>query len=135
MPQAKPRLMWARPALNWASRRVAVGAAIGAMLPSTRLEEEYLGSASAKVRKEAETVLAEGVGKAKNVASDVYEAAREEADRQGLTPGDKPVAQKVAEVARAAGSELKTAGDETINKLDEQPGSASASSSTFPRTR
>jgi hypothetical protein len=94
---------------------VAVGAAIGAMLPTTRTEQEYLGSASTKARHTAESALADGVDKAREVAKDVYSAARDEADRQGFTSKDKPIVQKVADVARAAGSELTSAGEKSID--------------------
>jgi hypothetical protein len=89
---------------------VAVGAAIGAMLPTTRTEQEYLGSASTKARQTAESALSDGVDKARKVAKDVYGAARDEADRQGLSTKDKPFVQKVADVGSAAGGELRSAG-------------------------
>jgi hypothetical protein len=95
---------------------VAVGAAIGAMLPSTQTEQEYLGSASAKTRRTAETALAEGVDKAKRAAEDVYAAARDEADRQGFPTKEKQVVDKIANVARAAGDELKSAGERSIDE-------------------
>jgi len=101
---------------------VAVGAAIGAMLPATRTEQEYLGSTARKVRDTAETALAEGVDKAKHVASDVYSAARSEADRQGLMPGDKSIGEKVAEVAKAAGDEIKSASRSAMGDENKSPG-------------
>lgn len=101
---------------------VAVGAAIGAMLPATRTEQEYLGSTARKVRDTAEATLAEGVDKAKHVAGDVYSAARSEADRQGLMPGDKSVGEKVAEVAKAAGDEIKSASRSAMSEENNTPG-------------
>lgn len=98
---------------------VAVGAAIGAMLPPTRAEQEYLGEASRKARDSAEAAIADGVDKAKHVASDVYNAARSEADRQGLVPGDRPFADKIGDVARSAGDELKNATDESLQQARE----------------
>ncbi len=95
---------------------VAVGAAIGAMLPSTRTEQEYLGSASAKARHSAEAALAEGVDKAKHVAKDVYAAARDEADRQGFPTAGKSAADKISKVAEAAGHELKSAGEQSVKE-------------------
>lgn len=95
---------------------VAVGAAIGAMLPATRTEQEYLGDVSRKARDTAEAALEEGLDKAKHVAGDVYSAAKAEADRQGLMPGDKPMADKVAEVAKSAGGELKSATDASLHQ-------------------
>ena len=43
------------------------------------------------------------MAKAKEVAAEVYETARDEADSQGLLPGDKPVVQKIDAVVRAVG--------------------------------
>jgi vacuolar-type H+-ATPase subunit H len=101
---------------------VAVGAAIGAMLPTTRAEQEYLGTAGSEARKTAEQTLSEGVDRAKQVAGDVYSAARDEADRQASAPAGKTSSEKMAEIAKAAGSELKKAADETVdqteNKMD-----------------
>src|SRR5690606_25704737 len=62
--------------------------------------------------------LSEGMDKAKEVASEVYGAAKEEADRQGFT-GGKPLSEKVTEVAKAAGGELKSAAERTIGDLEE----------------
>jgi len=98
---------------------MAVGAAIGAMLPATRTEQEYLGSAAQKARDTAETALAEGVDKAKHVAGDVYAAAKSEADRQGLMPGDKTVTGKAAEVVKAAGGEAKSASRTALQDADD----------------
>jgi hypothetical protein len=104
---------------------VAVGAAIGAMLPPTRLEHDYLGGASSKVREGAEDLVAEGIDKAKKVASDAYSAARDEADSQGLMPHGKPIAEKLADVARAAGAEIKSAAAETVDKVEASADEAS----------
>jgi ElaB/YqjD/DUF883 family membrane-anchored ribosome-binding protein len=99
---------------------VAVGAAIGAMLPPTRVERAYLGKASETVREGTSDLASEGIGKAREAASDAYMAARDEADRQGLTPKDKPVAEKIADVARAAGSELSTAASDALEKAENE---------------
>jgi hypothetical protein len=98
---------------------VAVGAAVGAMLPATSIERGYMGSASAKARDKAESMVAGGVDKAKHVASDVYSAAREEADNQGLTSSDRPLTAKAAHVARAAGAELRAAADSATEEVEE----------------
>lgn len=99
---------------------VAVGAAIGAMLPPTRAEREYLGPAAARAREGAEAALHEGTDRAKHAASDAYAAAREEADRQGLVPHGKPLAEKAADVARAAGRELKSAAGKSMHDLEDK---------------
>lgn len=94
---------------------VAVGAAIGAMIPTTRVEEKYLGKAGKSAVETAEGLVTEGIERAKDVAGDVYAAARDEADRQGLTGSDTPLADKVARVAKVAGEELSSAAHETFN--------------------
>jgi hypothetical protein len=97
---------------------VAVGAAIGAMLPTTRTEQDYMGAASAKAREKAEGTFSDGIDKAKHVAKDVYSAARDEADHQGLTSTGKPISAKIADVAKAAGNELKSAVDDTTRQAE-----------------
>jgi len=104
---------------------VAVGAAIGAMLPPTKIEQDYLGDASSKIREGAEELVAGGIDKVKDVASDVYSAARDEADNQGLMPHGKPIAEKLAEVARAAGAEIKTAASDTVAEAEAAADAAS----------
>lgn len=97
---------------------VAVGAAIGAMMPVTRTERENLGDASQSVRRAAESAISDGVEKAKDVAGDVYVAARDEADRQGLTPSGKPLAEKVSDVSKAAGAKAKEAADRSLDDTE-----------------
>lgn len=115
---------------------VAVGAAIGAMLPATRTEQEYLGAASTEAREMAANALSEGFDKAAHVAKDVYSAARDEADRQGFTASGKSTAEKVSDVANAAGSELKTAADRSLAEADKTMDQASdtLSANTKPQT-
>ena len=112
---------------------LAVGAAIGAMVPVTRTEQENFGEASRHLRKDAESALADGVEKAKGVAGDVYAAARDEADRQGLTPGDKPLASKVSDVAKAAGAEAKQAADRAVDKTEQSVDRATDGYKPAPR--
>ena len=107
---------------------VAVGAAIGAMLPSTRMEKDYLGAASSKMRSDAEGLVSEGIHKAEDIASDVYQAARDEADKQGLVPHGKPLTDKLTDVANAAGAELKAA---TSEGIDDAGKKADATSDTW----
>jgi len=87
---------------------VAVGAALGAFLPATEAERRHLGPTGEALKEKAEALVDRGVVKAKEAAAEVYETAREEADRQGLLPGDTPVAGKIDAVVRAAG---ETAGE------------------------
>lgn len=82
---------------------LAVGAAIGAFLPATEIEREHLGPAGEALKEKADALVDRGMAKAKEAAAEVYETARDEADRQGLLPGDTPVAEKVDAVVRAVG--------------------------------
>jgi ElaB/YqjD/DUF883 family membrane-anchored ribosome-binding protein len=67
---------------------VALGTAIGTLLPHTSLEDEQLGSTSAGIRKKAAEVLDQAVEGVKDVAAEAYETMKEEADRQGLSGTD-----------------------------------------------
>ena len=82
---------------------LAVGAAIGAFLPATEAERQHLGPAGEALKQKADALVDRGIAKAKEAAAEVYETARDEADRQGLVPGDKPIAAKIDAVVRAAG--------------------------------
>ena len=102
---------------------VAVGAALGAMVPASRAEERYLGAAARSAKEQAERVLAEGVERAKEVAGDAYSAAKDEADRQGLTKSGEPVTERISKVARAAGEELSQAAHDVLGSTQTDPGS------------
>ena len=67
---------------------VALGTAIGTMLPHTTFEDEQLGSTSARVREKAAEVLDQAVEGVKDVAAEAYETIKEEADQQGLAGTD-----------------------------------------------
>lgn len=108
---------------------LAVGAALGALIPATRTEERYLGSAARTAKEQAEGMLAEGVERAKEVAGDVYAAARDEADRQGLTGSGEPVSERLSKVAKAAGEELSQAAHGALGGGDKD---LTQSSSTSP---
>lgn len=82
---------------------VAVGAALGALLPRTETEDRWVGPARDRVRDEAARAGREQYEKATHVAEKAYESAKEEADAQGLTPQqDKTVAERVENVAKSA---------------------------------
>ncbi|RWD97026.1 hypothetical protein [Mesorhizobium sp.] len=79
---------------------LAVGAAIGAMLPRTQIEDEQLGGYREQLRDKAEDALEEGVDQAKQVAAEVYQTASEEAGRQASSEGT--LADKVGDVVKSA---------------------------------
>lgn len=74
---------------------VALGAAIGASLPATRREDEWMGDASDRLVDEVKTTAREEFDKNRerleSVAERAAEAAKDEAHRQGLTSGASPV--------------------------------------------
>jgi hypothetical protein len=91
---------------------LAVGAAIGVSLPSTRREDELLGSVRDNLRDTAYAYgedLAERVG---HVAEKAYEAASEEAEEKGMMPqsgvGGETLAEKAGDVVKAAVDKAET---------------------------
>jgi len=83
---------------------LAIGAGIAAAMPSTRVEAEYFGEASDAVKEKAKQFASEQSDR----AEEAFNAASEEAGRQGLSvEGAKSAAsevtQKVYRVADAAG--------------------------------
>lgn len=93
-----------REPLALAALGLTLGTAIAAMLPHTRLEDETLGKYGKDIRRAGEELYQDGIQEAKDVASDAYDAAREEADRQGLTNdgNERPYAERVSDVMKAA---------------------------------
>lgn len=89
---------------------VAIGAAIGASLPSSRAEDQLLGEARDSLRDEAYERGKDILSKASNVASETYRAANEEVDRQGLKPTGEgaTIAEKLSGVVRTAAETAKT---------------------------
>ncbi|MCB8840076.1 DUF3618 domain-containing protein [Aurantimonas sp. VKM B-3413] len=90
---------------------VAVGAAIGAALPSTRREDEWMGETRDRLRDEAFERGRDTLHRAEHVAERAYQAGSEEADAKGLKP--KPgegetLAEKVGDVGRAASDAAKS---------------------------
>lgn len=90
---------------------VAIGAAIGAALPSTRTEDEWLGETRDRLRDDALGYGRETLDKATHVAERAFEAGDAEAEKRGLKPTGQgeTLAEKVSAVAGAA---VDTAKDE-----------------------
>ena len=91
---------------------VAIGAAIGAMLPATRQEDEWMGDTRDQLRDEVYEQGRDTLHKAEHVTEKAYDAASETAEDKGLKPdtagaGSQTVAEKVADVAKAAGDTAK----------------------------
>lgn len=63
---------------------IAVGAALGAAMPSTGMEDRTFGALRDKALDEGRTRLGEGISVAKDAAGAALEAVRETADEEGL---------------------------------------------------
>ncbi|KQT64412.1 MULTISPECIES: DUF3618 domain-containing protein [unclassified Aureimonas] len=89
---------------------LAIGAAIGASLPSTRIEDEYLGDARDNLRDQAYDYGKGAVESARHVAEETVRAAGEEADAKGLKPTGEgeTFAEKVSGVVRTAAETAKS---------------------------
>ncbi len=82
---------------------LAVGAAIGALLPASDLEKEQLGPEARRLREQAADLVEKGKDSATRVATKAYDALKDEADRQGLSPSEgSSLGQKVGDVVRSA---------------------------------
>ena len=64
---------------------LAVGAAVGAMLPRTRAEDQFMGDLSDQLKEQTKEFAGEQLDKAKTVGERAYDAAQHEAERQGLS--------------------------------------------------
>ncbi len=133
---------------------LAVGAAIGALLPRTRTEDRMMGEASDFVTRQARSVAQEGYERAQEVAghtlerarataADTYDSAKERLDEAGLSPSKvgealSGVAQEVRETAQKgiheAADEVRDAmhkGEQEADKaMSDKTSSSGTSSST-----
>jgi hypothetical protein len=106
---------------------LAVGAAIGAALPATETEDEWMGETRDRVRDHAVGAGAEQLAKAGTTAAAAFEAARDEADRQGLTPegaiaAAEAVERKAERVATAATEAARTEAErQKLGRSDNKP--------------
>ncbi|MBZ9657514.1 DUF3618 domain-containing protein [Mesorhizobium sp. ESP-6-4] len=102
---------------------LAIGAAIGAMLPHTEVEDERLGTYRERLRDSAEDTLKEGLDTATQVAAEAYQSASDEAGRQASSEGT--LADKVGGVVKAAADKA----DESVReKLSDSDASSSGKS-------
>jgi hypothetical protein len=91
---------------------LAIGAGVGASLPISDMETEYLGDASAEFQAKARAVANEQRERVSDVATGVQTAIAEEARVQGLTP-DKlkstagEVEQRIKNLADYAGTAVR----------------------------
>jgi len=104
---------YGREPLLFGALGIAVGAAIGLMLPSSRLEDRRVGPYRDHLRDDMREgfrhAVDEGIHRAEAAASAGYHAAKEEADAQGLTrkEGEPTLAERAEKVVEAGVEEAK----------------------------
>jgi len=104
-----------REPLVLAALGLAVGTAIGAMLPGTSFEDEQLGGYRDKLRDAAGDLIDKGVEGAKEVAAEAYETIKDEADQHGLGgSGDVSVVEQVGKIVRSAAEKTEDSVRERI---------------------
>jgi hypothetical protein len=92
---------------------LGVGAAMAAALPSTAVEADLMGQASADLQTRAREVTAEVTERAADLANNVTAAITKEAQAQGLTPDNftqstRDVGQKVQNVVSQSADRLRS---------------------------
>lgn len=109
---------------------MAIGAIVGAILPSTQFEDRYLGETRDQIREAITEQGGQLYERGKVTATEVYRAAAEEARAQGLVPeetGGKPLAERAEQVLTKAGEAAREAGQREMGAATE--GSATATQS------
>jgi hypothetical protein len=122
----------------------ALGVGIGAALPTTEREDEWLGDARDRVKDRANRLTREQLEVARSAGRAAYEAAIEEADRQGwsaegaMSAADAAV-QKAERVVAAATEAAKAeaerdGGEEAGSSVPSQPSDAAQPNPSTPMT-
>ncbi|MBZ9942151.1 hypothetical protein LB533_13665 [Mesorhizobium sp. BR1-1-13] len=93
--------------LALAAAGLALGTAIGAMLPHSALEDEQFGSYRDRLRDSAAGALEEGLDQAKQVVADAYDTVKDEADLQ--RSNENTLVGQVGELVRATTDETERA--------------------------
>ncbi|MER9540360.1 hypothetical protein [Mesorhizobium sp. M0586] len=97
---------------------LAIGAAIGAMLPHTATEDEQLGAYGDKLRDSAETLLDRGLDEAKQVAADAYETIKQEAGREHMEADT--MADQIGEIVKSTADKTEHALRERISDTSQR---------------
>jgi ElaB/YqjD/DUF883 family membrane-anchored ribosome-binding protein len=127
---------------------LAVGAALGALLPSTDAENRLMGEASDAVTRQisetaqeqysqAKEVVSDNVEQAKEALAGAYDEARETVSKDGLSAhslGDsvKQAAARVANVATKAGTELTDMAKDAVENAGPEASSPESSKPDVP---
>jgi hypothetical protein len=100
---------------------LAVGAAVGALLPRTQAEDQLMGDVSDELKEQTKEFAGEQFQKAKKVGERAYDAAQQEAKHQGLS-GEAVANEATSRIKGASiapSSEADTCSDQTgENKLE-----------------
>lgn len=93
---------------------IALGAALGAGMPSTRREDELMGERRDELIRRTRQMGAEQAQRAQRAAAAAGEAARDEADRQGLTRegAEQQIDEARGKVEKVAGAAREAAARE-----------------------
>lgn len=113
---------------------VALGAAVGALLPGTHAEDRLMGETSDSLTQQVKTVAQEGYERvqevagehlehAKAAAAETYDATKERLDQAGLAPGKiadavGAVARDVRQSVREGAQNVAGGARDAINKAD-----------------
>jgi predicted small metal-binding protein len=115
----------------------ALGAALGAGLPSTQREDELMGETRDHVLHRAQEIGEEQLDKAKHVASAAGHAALDQAHQEGLTQesADQTLRHATEKIERVANASVEAAKKEAdpANKESSHPTSQATSTRTTPR--
>lgn len=98
---------------------LAAGVLAGVLLPRTRREDEWFGETSNQLKDEVIDKGEEAVARGRQVAAATAESAIEEAERQGLTPGEmsESVEEAGSRIGRTAAEEVRQVGEEIGSKV------------------
>ncbi|WP_224665126.1 hypothetical protein [Mesorhizobium sp. ES1-1] len=105
---------------------LALGTAIGALLPRTDIEDAQVGDLSDKLRDQASQLLQQGVEGAKDVAAQAYQSVKDEADKKGLTGDGGGLVDQIKDVVQATAAQTESNVREKLKTVaDKLPGSES----------
>jgi ElaB/YqjD/DUF883 family membrane-anchored ribosome-binding protein len=96
---------------------MGLGLLVGVLLPRSAQEDEWFGETASKVKERAKDEGQDLVARGKHVAETAVQAARSEAERQGLTPA------QLKESAKSVGNEARQAAQQSAEEEGLGPGS------------
>ena len=94
---------------------VALGAAAALLIPHTRREDDVMGETRDRLLEDAEEAGKKVIEKGRHVARTAVETVRQEAQKQGVTPGD------LAEKVRTMGREVENAAKQDAERQHLMP--------------